>query len=51
MTISEGSGGQTRQQLLSTLRLPVDDYGVRDAVRRTLSPFAVKYSYMKQQFN
>ncbi|XP_033208177.1 uncharacterized protein LOC117167393 isoform X2 [Belonocnema kinseyi] len=40
MTIAEGSGGQTQQQLLSTLRLPVDDYGVRDAVRRTLSPFS-----------
>lgn len=39
MTIAEGSGGQTRQQLLSTLRLPVDDYGIKEAVKRTLSPF------------
>ncbi|XP_043481422.1 uncharacterized protein LOC122510672 [Leptopilina heterotoma] len=39
MTIAEGSGGHTRQQLLSTLRLPVDDYGIKEAVKRTLSPF------------
>ncbi|XP_051162786.1 uncharacterized protein LOC127282533 [Leptopilina boulardi] len=39
MTIAEGSGGLTRQQLLSTLRLPVDDYGIKEAVKRTLSPF------------
>ena len=50
MTIAEGSGGQTRQQLLSTLRLPVDDYGIRDAVRRTLSPFSVNINFLLNIF-
>ncbi|XP_043283834.1 uncharacterized protein [Venturia canescens] len=35
----EGTGGRTRQELLSTLRLPADVSQLREAARRTLAPF------------
>lgn len=39
MALVEGTGGRTRQELLSTLRLPTDVSQIRNIARRTLTPF------------
>ncbi|KAM0725674.1 Serine protease inhibitor 2 [Formica fusca] len=38
MTLVEGTGGRTRQELLAALRLPPDEYTIRRIARRTLMP-------------
>ncbi|KAL6427473.1 hypothetical protein ACFW04_008768 [Cataglyphis niger] len=37
-SLVEGTGGQTRQELLAALRLPPDEYTIRRIARRTLMP-------------
>lgn len=37
----EGTGGRTRQELLSTLRLPLDVQEIRHVARESLKPFYV----------
>lgn len=41
MTLVEGTGGRTRQELLAALRLPPDEYTIRRIARRTLMPLKV----------
>lgn len=40
-SLVEGTGGQTRQELLAALRLPPDEFTIRRITRRTLMSLKV----------